>query len=139
MNKVHLMGRLVQDPVLRTVKGSKGDVSVVSFCIAVSGKAYKDSEGNRKSDATFVECEAWDAGADTIAKWFKKGKVIVIEDGSLKQDTWTDKETGKKRSQLRVRCNQWSFPVKDSLASQDDAPAEQEEAAPVGADESDPF
>lgn len=102
-NKVILMGNLTRDPETRATNSGQ---SVTNFSIAVNDTWVKD--GERQERANFIECDAWGQRGDTIAKYFTKGRQILVE-GSLRQDTWDDKETGKKRSAIRVLVNGFSF------------------------------
>jgi single-strand DNA-binding protein len=103
-NKVILMGNLTRDPESRALPSG---ANVVNFAVAVN-RVWKDKEGNKKEDVSFIECDAFGYTADFIAKWFSKGKPILI-DGRLRQDNWDDKETGKKRSQIKVVVESASF------------------------------
>lgn len=102
-NKVILMGNLTRDPETRATNSGQ---SVTSFSIAVNDTWTKD--GERQERTNFIECDAWGTRGDTIAKYFTKGRQILVE-GSLRQDTWDDKDTGKKRSAIRVLVNGFSF------------------------------
>ncbi len=120
MNKCHFMGNLTRDPVLRQV-GPK-QTSVVNFGIAVSRK-YKKSTGATEKEVTFLECEAWDTGAETISKHFKKGDGIIIH-CSAKTDEW--EKDGVKHSRLKFRVNEFDFPrggKKREEEAPDEAPA----------------
>lgn len=86
MNNVILKGRLVADPIL---KQTQSNISVCSFKIAVD-KYVKDGE----KQADFIECNAWRATADFIAKYFTKGQEILIR-GQLHNKQWTDKDGTK--------------------------------------------
>ena len=97
INSVVLTGRLVKDPVLRTV--GKDNLSVCQFTIAVDKKG-KDAGTN------FVDCTAWRGTADTIAKYFEKGSMIGIS-GRLNQETW--EKDGKKNSKLGVLVDDFTF------------------------------
>lgn len=79
MNNVVLKGRLVADPELRQ---TQSNISVVRFKIAVD-KYVKDGE----KQADFIDCNAWRATADFIAKYFIKGQEILIR-GSLHNKNW---------------------------------------------------
>jgi single-strand DNA-binding protein len=102
-NKVILLGNLTRDPETRTA----GAGQVTSFSIAVND-TWVSKDGERQERTNFIECEAWGPRGETIAKYFSKGRQILVE-GSLRQDTWDDKETGKKRSSLRVQVSTFSF------------------------------
>jgi single-strand DNA-binding protein len=51
--------------------------------------------------------EAWDTGAETIYKNFRKGDKILTY-ASVKTDRWTDAE-GKQRSKLKFRVDRFEF------------------------------
>ena len=106
-NRVVLLGNLTRDP---ETKSTTGGQSVTSFSIAVNDTWVKD--GERQERVNFIDCEAWAGRGETIAKYFSKGRQILIE-GRLRQDSWEDKETGKKRSAIRVIVDAFSF-VNDS-------------------------
>ena len=50
----------------------------------------------------------WGASGENFAKLAQKGQEILI-DGSIRQDSWEDKESGQKRSKLYVRADSWQF------------------------------
>ncbi|MDR1300089.1 MAG: single-stranded DNA-binding protein [Candidatus Nomurabacteria bacterium] len=103
-NKVILMGNLTRDPETRATNSGQ---SVTNFSLAVN-RVWNDKDGNRQEDTAFIECEAWGGRGDTIAKYVQKGRPLLVE-GRLRQDTWDDKDTGKKRSTLRVVVESFSF------------------------------
>lgn len=104
MNKVFLMGNLTRDPEL---KHTNANMAIANFSVAVNEK-WTDKSGAKQERVAFVDCEAWGKTAETVAKFFTKGKPIVVE-GRLKQDSWEDKETGKKRSKLLVTVDTFHF------------------------------
>ena len=97
MNTWNGMGRFTTDPELKTTKSGK---SVTSFCIAVP-KAYKDDKPN------YIDCVAWEKRAETICKYFRKGRMIAIT-GELETRMYEDKQ-GKSRKVTEVRVNEFSF------------------------------
>jgi single-strand DNA-binding protein len=101
MNVCHFLGRLTHDPEVRNVNNT----SVVNFNIALSRK-YKTREGKKMEEVSFIPCEAWGTGADTIGEYFKKGDPIIVH-ASVKQETW--EADGQKRSKLVFRVNQFEF------------------------------
>ena len=109
-NRVILLGNLTRDPETRVA----GSGSVTNFSVAVND-TWTDKSGQRQERANFIECEAWGQRGETIAKYFTKGRQILVE-GSLRQDTWEDKDTGKKRSAIKVNLDQFSF-VNDAKGS----------------------
>lgn len=103
-NKVILMGNLTRDIELRTTTSGQ---SVANFTIAVS-RVWKDKSGERQEDTAFIDCEAWGSFGEMLSKYFSKGNPILVS-GRLRQDSWEDKDTGKKRSTLRVVVEDFSF------------------------------
>jgi single-strand DNA-binding protein len=103
MNLVVLKGNLTRDPEVKpiTTRNNK-TTNVANFTIAVS-RFFKKADGNRDKITTFIPCEAWDTGADTIAKILKKGDPVLVQ-GSLKVDSW-EQDDGQKRSRIKVRVN----------------------------------
>lgn len=102
-NKVILMGNLTRDPDLRVTPTG---LSVCQFSLAINS-TYKDREGNPKEEVTFVDVDSFGKQADVIAKHLAKGRPLLVE-GRLKQDTWEDKEGGK-RSKLKVVLEGFQF------------------------------
>jgi len=96
-------GRICNDPEVRNV----GESQVASFTLAVNNK-YKNKAGEWVKTSAFLSCEAWGKQAETIARFFAKGDPITIRE-SIKQDEWTDKNTGEKRSKLVFRVEEFWF------------------------------
>lgn len=114
MNITLLKGNLARDPELRVVNTSGKQTSVVNFTIAVS-REYTKANGEKDKITSFINCEAWDSGADVIAASFKKGDLVLIE-GSLRNDSW--EKDGVKHSTLKVRVNNFSKITKLSKNNQ---------------------
>lgn len=103
LNKVLLIGNLTRDPDVRVMNNGR---PLCKFGIALN-RTYKDSEGNRREEVTFVDVECFGPKAEAVGRFFTKGKPILIE-GRLKFDQWeTDK--GEKRSALRVVLENFEF------------------------------
>ena len=117
-NKVFLMGNLTRDPEVRyTPKGT----AIATIGLAVN-RVWTNEGGEKKEEVTFVDVDVWGRQAETIGQYMSKGRPIFIE-GRLKLDTWDDKETGQKRSKMKVVCESFQFlggPVKGAEVS--DAP-----------------
>ena len=116
MNIVHLSGAFTRDPDLKEITSGERATKVVNFVLA-SSRRFKKKDGASDEETTFVNCEAWDSGAETIAKWFSKGDQIIIN-GSLKNEKWEDKE-GNKRSRDKVRVSSFEFPPRGKKPSQE--------------------
>jgi single-strand DNA-binding protein len=96
-NKVILLGNLTRDPEVRyTPKGS----AVCDLGIAVN-RQYTLESGEKREEVTYVDVVLWSRLAEIAGEYLKKGRPIFIE-GRLQMDTWDDKQTGQKRTKLRV-------------------------------------
>jgi single-strand DNA-binding protein len=96
-NKVILLGNLTRDPEVRyTPKGS----AVCDLGIAVN-RQYTLDNGEKREEVTYVDVVLWARLAEIAGEYLKKGRPIFIE-GRLQLDTWDDKQSGQKRSKLRV-------------------------------------
>jgi len=104
MNIMLLKGNLTRDPELRSVTTGEKQTSVVSFTVAVS-KEFTRANGNQDKIVSYIQCEAWDSGAEAISASFRKGDLVIIE-GSLGNDSW--EKDGVKHSTLKVRVNNFA-------------------------------
>lgn len=96
-NKVILLGNLTRDPEVRyTPKGS----AVCDLGIAVNRQYTLDS-GEKREEVTYVDVVLWSRLAEIAGEYLKKGRPVFVE-GRLQMDTWDDKQTGQKRTKLRV-------------------------------------
>jgi single-strand DNA-binding protein len=103
-NKVILMGNLTRDPELRyTPKGT----AVARLGLAVN-RVWTTETGEKKEEATFVDCDAYGKTAETIGHYLRKGSPILVE-GRLRLHTWDDKQTNQKQSKLRVDVETFKF------------------------------
>lgn len=116
-NKVILAGNLTRDPDIRSVGGTK----VADIRLAISEKWRDKTTGQPKDVTCFVDVVAWDKQADFSQQYFAKGKPMLVE-GRLQMDEWADKQTGEKRSKLRVRADRVMF-WGGAPTQQDAAPA----------------
>src|SRR5437879_12697219 len=96
-NKVILLGNLTRDPEVRyTPKGS----AVCDLGIAINRQYTLDS-GEKREEVTYVDVVLWSRLAEIAGEYLKKGRPVLIE-GRLQMDTWDDKQSGQKRTKLRV-------------------------------------
>lgn len=101
MNKVILIGNLVQDIELRTTE--KG-TAVVRNKIAINNG--KDENGNERP-TDFLLFYAFNKVAENLSKFCEKGSKIAIE-GKLKNRSW-DKQDGTKAYEIVVYANNVTF------------------------------
>lgn len=91
LNYIVLQARLVRDPELRRLPSGKSVASVSVAC----DRDFTKEGGEKETD--FIDIVAFGGTADHLAKWFTKGKMIIVS-GSLQIRNWTDKEGNKRRN-----------------------------------------
>ncbi len=95
-NQVTLIGNLCRDPEVKQVRDSQ----VASFAVAVNRK-WKSANGEQKEEVAFIDVECWGQTADFVGRYMTKGRECLVN-GRIAQDSWEDKDTGAKRSKLKV-------------------------------------
>lgn len=95
MNKIELMGRLVNDVEL--MKGKSIEYS--KFTIAVKRKG--------KDEVDFINCVAFGKVAESIVKYTEKGNRIIVE-GSIQIENYKTKE-GNNSTTVNVIVNDFYF------------------------------
>ena len=103
-NKVILGGTLTRDPDLRSTRGG---TEVCDLGLAIN-KRWTDASGQRQESTVFVDVTFLGRTAENVAKYFSKGGQILVE-GELKLDQWEDKDTGQRRSKLKVNAFGFQF------------------------------
>lgn len=114
MNKFFAVGNLTRDPEMRYTPSGK---AVTEFSIAVN-----EGSGERRT-TEFIDCQCWEKLAELVAEHCRRGRKVLIE-GRYTTESWTDKETNKKRSRVRIKCNTVEFldrPATDSQPEPADA------------------
>ena len=97
LNRVLLIGNLTRDPEIRyTPKGT----AVADIALAVN-RVFTGEDGEKREEVTYVDVVVWSRLAEIAEQYLKKGRPVFIE-GRLQLDSWDDKQTGQKRSRLRV-------------------------------------
>ncbi len=92
------MGRLTRDPEMRTTTTGK---TIASFSLAVDRAGADDQ-------ADFFDVTAWEKLGELVNQYLSKGRRCLVQ-GRLRQDSWDDKETGKKRSRIEVVATDVTF------------------------------
>jgi single-strand DNA-binding protein len=98
INQVILMGRLTRDPEVRTTSTGK---TIASFSLAVD-------RGGQDDQADFFDVTAWEKLGELVSQYLSKGRRCLVQ-GRLRQDSWDDKETGKKRSKVEIVATDVTF------------------------------
>ncbi len=120
-NKVMLMGNLTRDPEVRyTPKGT----AVAKIGLAIN-RAWTTDTGEKREEVTFVDVDLWSRQAEIAQQYLHKGSPLFVE-GRLQLDTWDDKQSGQKKSKLKVvaeRIQLLGGPKGSSAEFSDEPPA----------------
>lgn len=90
VNKVILVGRLGQDPELKSV----GNRQVCQMSLATS-ENWVDKDGQKQERTEWHRIVIWGKLAETAAKYLKKGRQVYVE-GRLQTRSWEDQQGVKK-------------------------------------------
>jgi single-strand DNA-binding protein len=105
LNRVFLIGNLTRDPEVRyTPSGT----AVAQFGLATNRRWKDRQSGEMREEATFVDIEVWGKQAELAGQYLSKGRPVFIE-GRLRLDQWEDRNTGQKRSRLKVVGERFQF------------------------------
>lgn len=100
MNKIHLIGRVVHSP---EVKSTKTGTKVCTFTLAVR-RRFKDQSGEYQTD--FFDVQAWRTLADLCEKYLEKGKMALVS-GSMQSRTY--EKDGVKRKVWELMADEVEF------------------------------
>lgn len=92
-NRVQLIGRLGQDPEIRTLEGGK---RVARFSMATN-ENYRNAEGARIEETTWHSIVAWNGLADLSSRFLAKGREVCLE-GRIAYRSYTDKNGVQKNT-----------------------------------------
>ncbi len=91
------IGRLTRDVELRYT-GQSGTA------VCDLGLAADDGERGDRKGSVFIDCTCWGQQAEFANEYLSKGSLISAE-GRLVMDQWEDKQSGQKRSKLKLVAN----------------------------------
>ncbi len=94
INAVNLVGRAGREPDVRYFESGS---TVANFTLAVNRRS-------RDEEPDWFNIEIWGKQAQIAADYVRKGSLIGIS-GSLKIDTWKDKNTGEDRFKPVIRVD----------------------------------
>jgi single-strand DNA-binding protein len=97
INRVILIGRLGKDPEIRSTPNG---TTVAKFTLATDER-FTDKSGEKQERTEWHNIVAWGKLAEICGQYLRKGKLIYI-DGSIRYDTWDDKETGQKKYRTEI-------------------------------------
>lgn len=118
VNSVVVIGNVGMQPEITEF----GNGACVARCtLAVRGKKkVADMDGGFADDGdagaavddasqtTWLDVEAWNDDARTLMEHVSKGKQLQVT-GRLKENTWVDKQSGQKRSRVKIAAYAFAF------------------------------
>ena len=116
LNKVMLIGRLTQDPEVRTTPNG---TPVVNFGLA-TGRVWTDQAGQKQEKTEFSNIVAWRRLAEICGQYLRKGSKVYLE-GRLETRSWED-QSGVRKYRTEV--------IADNMIMLDGRPAGSGPATP---------
>jgi single-strand DNA-binding protein len=114
LNRITVMGRLTNDPELRS---TNNDIPVTSVRLAVQRDFSKD-------ETDFFDVTLWRQNAEFICEYAEKGRMICV-DGRLQNRKWEDKH-GQNRVTAEIVADHAYFA--DSRQSGAESPSNRDSA-----------
>lgn len=100
MNMCSFTGYLVENPRISMV----GDVVLAEFVMVIY-TYRKTKTGEKNRIPTYINCEAWHTGAETLEKYATKGTKLVVHASA--------KNPEKDNANIVFRINEFDFCHKD--------------------------
>ena len=97
VNKVILIGNLGKDP---EIKYTPSGMAVARFSLATNERT-KDKDGNWGDRTEWHNIVLFERKAEIAGEYLKKGRTVYIE-GSIRTNSWDDKETGQKKYKTEI-------------------------------------
>ncbi|MZP31408.1 single-stranded DNA-binding protein [Heliobacterium undosum] len=122
LNRVILIGRLGQDPELRHTNSG---VPVCTFSIAVDRpQSSQQRQSGAQKITDWFTIVVWQKQAENAARYLAKGRLVAV-DGRLQSRSWTDQQSGQKRTAIEVVAETVRFLERSEQSGQpgDQAPA----------------
>lgn len=116
-NQAIIMGNLTRDPEVSYTPSGK---AVCKFAVA------SNERRGDKEEVLFLDVEAWDKQAENVGKYLTKGSPVLVQ-GKLRLDRWEDKNTGEKKSRMKLVAFDVRF-----LPSRDGSESGQDRQRPSG-------
>lgn len=91
LNRIILIGRLVQDPQLRYTQSG---IAVANFTLAVD-RPFSNQQGERETD--FIDIVVWRKLAETCANNLNKGRLVAV-DGRLQIRSFEGQDGVRRRA-----------------------------------------
>lgn len=91
LNKVFIIGRLTQDPEVRSTPSGQ---SVATIRVATN-RVWNDPSGQKKDATEYHTVIAWGRLGEIAGQYLRKGGLVMFE-GRLQTRSWTDQNNNKR-------------------------------------------
>lgn len=110
-NNITVTGNFGDSPRLFTTDGANMAIASIA-----NSRSYEDRNGNQVTQTTWIPVRAYGKTAVNLANIGVKGAPVLVS-GRLESRSWTDKESGEKRSRLELVVQ--TFEALESKAASD--------------------
>jgi single-strand DNA-binding protein len=133
LNRYSFIGNLTKAPDLRLQPtAEKQALCILNVAINRTGR---DENGEKKVRTTYInDIEVWGHNGEMCATLLTAGSMVLVE-GRIEVDQWQDKQSGMKRSRLKVVAENVQFLriKRPEDGSRNDSPSESAADAPAEA------
>lgn len=119
-------GHLGRDPERFSGEGKK---TRSTFSIAIN-RSYVNSEGERKENATWINCIAFDSIAEKCYQYLKKGQFVVIQ-GEIQVRKYTARD-GAEKTVTEILVKELTAPGGARPKEENESKAADEAGGPIG-------
>lgn len=100
INKLTLAGRVGKDPELKYTQSGK---AYCNFSVA-NTKYGRNYAGDRTDETLWMNVTCWEKTAEFAAEHLHKGSPVIVE-GRLKEESWTDRDSGQERKIMKLQAD----------------------------------
>lgn len=122
LNKAFLIGRLTQDPQLKTVPSGR---SVCTIGLATNRIGKNPKTGELIKSTEYHNVVLWQRLAEIASQYLKKGSLVFIE-GRIQTRNWQD-ASGNKRTKTEIVAERIQLAPKASQPISEEQPPQEEE------------
>jgi len=133
LNRYSFVGNLTKAPELRFQPA--GDKQALCILNVAINRDSRGETGEKTTHTTYInDIEVWGPTGEACAHFLTQGSMVLVE-GRMDVDQWQDKQTGAKRSRMKVVAENVQFlKIKrpDDGGDRGRAPADEAPIAPQG-------
>jgi single-strand DNA-binding protein len=107
LNRYAFIGNLTRPPELR-LRPTAEKQALCLLNVAIN-RDSRDEAGEKRTHTTFInDIEVWGPPGEACAHFLTMGSLVLVE-GRMDVDQWTDKKTGSKRHKMKVVAENVQF------------------------------